>query len=98
MCLPHYTTRIMRVARRGEEAVTASSVTTVRSLGVAFGSALAGMIANLAGLTGGLDPQAIGRAAHWVIAFAGCAPLLAGCIALWLLAAHGPELGLARRR
>ena len=51
-----------------------------------------------AGLTGGLDPQAIGRAAHWVIAFAGCAPLLAGCIALWLLAAHGPELGLARRR
>lgn len=97
MCLPHYTTRIMRVARRGEEAVTASSVTTVRSLGVAFGSALAGMIANLAGLTGGLDPQAIGRAAHWVIAFAGCAPLVAGCIALWLLAAHGPELGLARR-
>jgi len=97
MCLPHYTTRIMRVARRGEEAVTASSVTTVRSLGVAFGSALAGMIANLAGLTGGLEPAAIARAAHWVIAFAGGAPLIAGCIALWLVARHGREMGLTRR-
>ena len=97
MCLPHYTTRIMRVARRGEEAVTASSVTTVRSLGVAFGSALAGMIANLAGLTAGLEPDAVARAVHWVIVFAACAPFLAGCIALWLIATHGPELGLARR-
>jgi len=96
MCLPHYTTRIMRVARRGEEAVTASSVTTVRSLGVAFGSAFAGMIANLAGLTAGLDPEAVGRAVHWVIAFAGCAPLVAGAMALWLLAAHGRELGVER--
>ncbi len=97
MCLPHYTTRIMRVARRGEEAVTASSVTTVRSLGVAFGSALAGMIANLAGLTAGLEPEAVARASHWVLTFAGCAPLLAGCIAVWLVATHGRELGLARR-
>lgn len=96
MGLPHFTTRIMRVARRGEEAVTASSVTTVRSLGVAFGSAFSGMIANLAGLGAGLDAAAVGRAVPWVIAFAGLAPLMAGAMALWLIATHGRELGLAR--
>lgn len=97
MCLPHYTTRILRVALKGEEAVTASSVTTVRSLGIAFGAALAGMIANLAGLSRGLDVTEVSAAAHWVTFSAAAMPLIAGAMGVWLITAHGRELGLAPR-
>jgi len=46
----HMTARAMGAARPGEESITASSLSTIRSLGMAFGAALAGTIANVAGL------------------------------------------------
>jgi MFS family permease len=46
----HMTVRVMGAAREGEESITASSLSTIRSLGMAFGAALAGTVANIAGL------------------------------------------------
>ncbi|MFZ5492437.1 MAG: MFS transporter [Pseudomonadota bacterium] len=45
----------MQHAQPGEESITASSIPTVRTLGIAFGSALAGVIATLGGLSGQVD-------------------------------------------
>ena len=37
-------------ARPGESSLTASSIPTIQSLGIAFGAAIAGLVANTAGL------------------------------------------------
>lgn len=57
---------VMRSAKRGEEDVAASSVATVQQTGIALGAALAGLVANVAGLSLGLDPAGVVRAAFWV--------------------------------
>jgi MFS family permease len=58
--------RVMSGARKGEETVAASSVATVQQAGGALGAALAGLIANLAGLSGGLTVADVTAAAYWV--------------------------------
>lgn len=61
----HMVSQSIAVAEKGEENVTSSSLATVRSIGVAFGSALSGMVANLAGL----DPASaasVVKAVSWV--------------------------------
>jgi MFS family permease len=57
----------MSVARDGEEAVTASSMPTIRSIGVAFGAAVAGLIANSAGLDEGMSRDTVANVALWVL-------------------------------
>ncbi|WP_448507626.1 MFS transporter [Immundisolibacter sp.] len=52
----------MQHARPGEESITAGSIPTVRTLGIAFGSALAGVIATLAGLSAHVDAALVRRA------------------------------------
>lgn len=52
----------MQHATAGEESITAGSIPTVRTLGIAFGSALAGVIATLAGLSAQLDAELVRRA------------------------------------
>jgi predicted MFS family arabinose efflux permease len=49
-------------AVKGEEALTASSFQTVRTLGIAFGSAGAGMIANFAGMSTGVSADVVAHA------------------------------------
>ena len=64
-----------------EETLTAASIPTVRSLGIALGSALAGLVANNAGLAAGVTPETVASAANWVLGLAIIAPacmLLAG--------------------
>src|SRR5262249_24452917 len=58
----HVTAATMRHARPGEETLTASSIPTIRSLGIAFGAAAAGVIANGAGLTDALLPTDVSHA------------------------------------
>ncbi len=58
--------KTMSVARPGEESITSSSLATVRSLGVAFGSAAAGLVANTAGLTTTAGAEPVARAVTWV--------------------------------
>jgi len=67
----------MYVARPGEESVTASSMTTVRSLGVAFGAAISGLVANVAGLDAGIAPETVSRVALWVLSFTALVPVAA---------------------
>ena len=77
----HLTAAAMEAARKGEETITASSIPTIRSIGIAIGSALAGLIANNAGLAKGVDAETVASAANWVLGSAILAPicmLLAG--------------------
>ena len=72
----------MAVARPGEESITASSMPTIRSLGVAFGAAIAGLIANAVGLGAGTAPATVARVSVWVIGLTVVPPTLAALFAL----------------
>jgi hypothetical protein len=65
----HMTVRVMGVARPGEESITASSLTTIRSLGMAFGAAVAGTIGNVAGLQQVAAAETVSTAVTWVYLF-----------------------------
>ncbi len=65
-CWAFIAQRVMTGARPGEEDVAASSVATVQQTGFALGAALAGLVANAAGLSAGLSKVDIADAAFWV--------------------------------
>jgi len=65
----HMTVRVMGVARPGEESITASSLQTIRALGMAFGAAVAGTIGNVAGLQELATPDIVRTAVTWVYLF-----------------------------
>lgn len=65
-CWSFIAQRVMTGARAGEENVAASSIATVQQAGFALGAALAGMVANAAGLSAGLNKVDIANAALWV--------------------------------
>jgi MFS family permease len=71
----HMTVRVMGAARAGEESITASSLSTIRSLGMAFGAALAGTVANVAGLQQVATPEAV-RAAVTAVYLSNLLPLM----------------------
>jgi Na+/melibiose symporter-like transporter len=58
----HLGARVMGAAQKGEEAVTASSMSMVRSLGGAIGTAAAGVVANIAGLGEHIDSATVNDA------------------------------------
>ncbi|MFO2465585.1 MFS transporter [Pseudomonas sp. 15FMM2] len=74
---PHLLTRIFQVAPAGEQDLAAASITTVQLFATALGAALAGMVANIAGLTdpGGITGMA--SAAGWLFGIFALAPALA---------------------
>jgi MFS family permease len=78
----HVTAATMRHARPGEETLTASSIPTIRSLGIAFGAAAAGVIANGAGLTDALLPDDVSHAVLAVLGIGVLAPVGALILAL----------------
>lgn len=65
----HMQAKCMAAAQPGEESITASSLSTVRSLGQAFGSAIGNTISNLAGLVGVATYGAVQAAATGVYLF-----------------------------
>jgi MFS family permease len=65
----HLVARAMESATAGEQRSTASALTSVRSLGTAFGAAIAGVVANTAGLGDAHEPEAVGRAVTAVYLF-----------------------------
>ena len=65
----HMTVRVMGVALLGEESITASSLSTIRALGMAFGAAVAGTVGNIAGLRELATPDAVRAAVTWVYLF-----------------------------
>lgn len=65
-CWAFIAQRVMSGARAGEENLAASSVATVQQTGFALGAALAGLVANAAGLSAGLNRTDVAEAAFWV--------------------------------
>ena len=65
----HMTVRVMAAARAGEESITASSLSTIRALGMAFGAAVAGTVGNIAGLQDVATPETVRAAVTWVYLF-----------------------------
>lgn len=78
---PHLLTRVFQVAPAGEQDLASASITTVQLFATAFGAALAGMVANIAGLTapGGIEGTA--SAAVWLFGLFALAPVVGVLIA-----------------
>jgi MFS family permease len=55
--------------------VTASAAPAMRSIGMAYGAAMAGLIANTAGLSEGTSPQIVRAALPWVFGIGALVPL-----------------------
>lgn len=87
-CNLHLTSATMRNALPGEESITASSIPSIRSLGIAFGAAGVGLIANLAGLGGGISPASVARAITWVDGVAALAPATAVLLTVRVAVLH----------
>lgn len=87
-CNLHLTSATMRSALPGEESITASSIPSIRSLGIAFGAAGIGLIANLAGLGGGISADTVARAITWVDSAAALAPACGILLAMRTVALH----------
>jgi MFS family permease len=66
LCFAHISSWTMAAAQAGEGALAASSIPTIQSLGIAFGAATAGLVANTAGLVLGIAPETVASAARWV--------------------------------
>ena len=62
----HMVARTMAGAEIGEERITASATTSMRTLGNAFGAALAGMLATIGGLGDVTQAAAVGNAVVFV--------------------------------
>lgn len=87
-CHAHISNRIMISARSGEEVLTAGTIPTMQSLGIAFGAAIGGLLANAGGLSEGLTIGAIISASDWIYWFSIFPAVLLLLIALrlvWLL-------------
>lgn len=65
----HMMAKVMAAALPGEESITASSLSTIRSLGTAFGAAIASTVANMAGLEGIATRETVSAAAIGVYLF-----------------------------
>jgi MFS family permease len=90
---------IMTGAKDGEENIAAASVATVQQAGIAFGAAIAGLVANFSGLGDDLHPSSVFRAAFWVPMAFVAAPLAASIIGMRLVALRpGRELTIGAHR
>ena len=69
----HLVARAMDSAAANEQRSTAAALTSVRSIGTAFGAAIAGVVANVAGLGDATEPAAVGHAVTAVYMFC-CIP------------------------
>jgi MFS family permease len=99
ICWAFILQRIMTGAKRGEENIAAASVATVQQAGIAFGAAVAGLVANASGLGDGLHITSVLRAAFWVPMAFVAAPLAASVIGTRLVALEsGREPTIAGNR
>ena len=63
----------LAVAGQEEAQITASAAPAMRSVGIAYGAAAAGLIANATGLDAGMEPEIVQNALFWV--FGACAAM-----------------------
>lgn len=95
----HLVARAMDSVASAEHRSTAAALTSVRSIGTAFGAAIAGVVARIAGLGDATEPGAVGHAVTAVYMF-GCVPfgLAALLMFRFVRITHGkPALAVERR-
>lgn len=80
LCWPYLGARVFSSAMEGEHALAASSITTVVMIGNALGSALGGMVTNMAGLSAPGGVAGAVPAAAWLFGAAMLAPVLAAVV------------------
>jgi predicted MFS family arabinose efflux permease len=83
MCWAFVAQRVMGGAAREEATIAASAMPTVQQVGLALGGAAAGLVANMAGISGG-DVGGIAQTAFWVPTSFTCAAVVAGVMGLRL--------------
>ena len=76
LAFPHLASGVLVVAPSDEQDLAASSIMTVQLSAIAFGSALAGLTVNLAGLSGGEGAMDMANAARWLFIVFLAAPAL----------------------
>ncbi|WP_095108547.1 MFS transporter [Pseudomonas sp. Irchel 3E20] len=81
ICWPHLLTRVLTLAPAGEEGMASAAITTVQLYGMAVGAAVAGLVANAAGLNGPNGVAGIQSAALWLFATFALAPVLSFLLA-----------------
>ena len=93
-CHVHVSNRVMSSGRPGEEALTASAIPTMQSLGIAFGAATGGLLANVAGLSDGITVATLTAVTEWIYGFAlipALATVLVGMRLVWLIKRAAPR-------
>jgi len=83
----------MSIAAEGEESLTASAIPAIRSLGLAFGAAATGLVANAAGLGDAAAPANVARALTAVFGFCALAPAVGLAMTLLSFAANARQTG-----
>jgi MFS family permease len=86
VCWPHLGVRIFRFAPEGEKDLAASAITIVVMVAQSFGSALAGLVTNAAGLANPGGIAGAESASAWLFGVFAVAPILAGLAVRRLLA------------
>ena len=90
LCYAHLNSWTIAAARPGEEDCTASCIPTAQQLGVAFGAATAGVVANASGLAAGVSLSTVTAAATWVYGLSVIAPATIAVLTLRVLWFHQP--------
>ncbi|HEX8614077.1 MAG TPA: MFS transporter [Telluria sp.] len=78
---PHLLTRVLTLAPAGEGGLASAAITTVQLYGMAIGAAVAGLVANAAGLSEPGGKAGAQSAALWLFASFAVAPALAALLA-----------------
>jgi predicted MFS family arabinose efflux permease len=86
ICWPHLGTRVFTFAPEGEKELAASSITIIVMVSQAFGSALGGLVTNLAGMTSPGGMAGAASASAWLFGCYAATPVLAALAIRRLLA------------
>lgn len=88
---PHLLTRVFQVTTASEQDLAGASITTVQLFATALGAALAGMVANLAGLTHPAGVAGTANAAGWLFGVFAVAPGVAIFTALRVIRCYSKD-------
>ena len=95
VCWAHLGALLMAVAPAADRDVAGPFITTTQTLAAVFGSALAGMLANVAGLADAATPAALGTTAAWLFGVSTLVPLAATFTAWRMLVLTRPHRRVA---
>ena len=95
VCWAHLGALLMAVAPAADRDVAGPFITTTQTLATVFGSAVAGMVANVAGMADAATPAALGTTAAWLFGVSTLVPLAATFTAWRMLVLTRPHRRVA---